>query len=202
MKILGIDSCVKFVRVFAQNGKKLKCIEREDVSGTDSLLPFVGECLTAVDMKITDVENLAVCLGPGSWTGARVCVSTALGLMSAIKEVKLYTFSSFDMAEFGVKNFDCSVVSAYATFVFARNKNGETRCVDKVDIQKSIEQGAVVVGERALFDGQVVTSVDFSKFIQGVVKNSKVSTIADLEPIYLKLSQAEEQRLLKENKKV
>ena len=193
MKTLGIDCSGKLVRVFAQNGKKVKAVERAGVSGTDSLLPLVDECLNDVGLSAKDISSLAIGLGPGSWTGSRVCVATSLGLISALKDVKIYTYSSFDLVEYGIDKFDYSVVGAYASFVFLRKCGGEACCVEKSYVQKLILEGAVVVGEEKLFDGQVQVEVDFASFVQNKIKTSGSVGIDAVEPIYLKLSQAEEQ---------
>jgi tRNA threonylcarbamoyladenosine biosynthesis protein TsaB len=47
------------------------------------LLPVVVELLRAADVRIQDIDGYAICVGPGSFTGLRVGISTVQGLALA-----------------------------------------------------------------------------------------------------------------------
>ena len=205
MKLLAFDCSGKKVRVFAQNEEKECCIEREGVSGTESLLVVIDEALKSVGLEVRNVKVFVVGVGPGSWTGSRVCVSTALGLLSAMNAPQIYTFSSFDIVKSvatrkGV-DWDLVVVPAYANFVFSSSVDGTMRCVAKKEVLQEILNGKISVGEEGIFEQQEVVAVDFGACVKDVVNKNKSVEVGAIEPIYLKLSQAEEQLQKKRGEK-
>ena len=46
----------------------------------ERLFPLVGECLAAGGLSYADITAIAVCTGPGNFTGARIGVAAARGL--------------------------------------------------------------------------------------------------------------------------
>jgi tRNA threonylcarbamoyladenosine biosynthesis protein TsaB len=64
---------------------------------------FVKGVLAKSNKRIEDLDRILVNTGPGSFTGLRVSVSFALGL-SAGSNIKLVTYSSFDLLEFAHNN--------------------------------------------------------------------------------------------------
>ena len=50
------------------------------LTGGAGLLPAARECLRRSGLTVADLDALAVCRGPGSFTGLRVGLATALGL--------------------------------------------------------------------------------------------------------------------------
>ncbi len=50
------------------------------VSKAEELLPAIAELLKKIDLNITDIGRIAVSVGPGSFTGIRIGLSTVMGL--------------------------------------------------------------------------------------------------------------------------
>ncbi len=60
-----------------------RIIEREDAmtrGHAERLFPLIGECLEAAGLTYADLTGIAVCTGPGNFTGARIGVAAARGL--------------------------------------------------------------------------------------------------------------------------
>ena len=58
-------------------------IERGDAmtrGHAERLFPLIGECLAAAGLTYQDLGAIAVCTGPGNFTGARIGVAAARGL--------------------------------------------------------------------------------------------------------------------------
>lgn len=66
---------------------------------SEDLLPALDGCLAASGARLSDVERILVCAGPGSFTGVRIGLATAWGLRRALG-VPLETVSTLEaMAE-------------------------------------------------------------------------------------------------------
>lgn len=83
MKILGIDTSTKFCN--------LGLIEDEDIlieytinglkkKHSSILVPAIKNLLKTIDLKIEEINGIAVSMGPGSFTGLRIGLCVAKGL--------------------------------------------------------------------------------------------------------------------------
>jgi tRNA threonylcarbamoyl adenosine modification protein YeaZ len=64
----------------------------------EGLLPCVERALAAIDRDVTGVRSIAVCAGPGSFTGLRIGVAFAKSLAQAL-DIASCAVSSFDIVE-------------------------------------------------------------------------------------------------------
>jgi len=51
-----------------------------DRRASEDLLPAIARCLAAAGIRLSDCERIAVCSGPGSFTGLRIGLATAWAL--------------------------------------------------------------------------------------------------------------------------
>lgn len=97
MKILAYDtSGDKLTAALAENGRLLR--EEESVSSerhSSTLVPFLEKLLKKARWKPEDIDVLAVGIGPGSFTGIRVGVTTAK-LLGLVWKTKLVGISSLE----------------------------------------------------------------------------------------------------------
>lgn len=56
------------------------------------LLPSIDRCLKEAEIRFSDLDEVYVCSGPGSFTGVKVGLATALGL-TAPTRMKVFAFS-------------------------------------------------------------------------------------------------------------
>ena len=87
MKILGIDTSTKYLSVAITDGGKLSGVYSQECAQMHAarLVPVVKKLLQKAKMRLSDLDALAVSIGPGSFTGLRIGVSTAKGLVIADK---------------------------------------------------------------------------------------------------------------------
>lgn len=82
MNILAFD-CSQFETSMAlmRDDKVVHLSQIEDIYSQDALLiPTVGEVMTAHKMSFQDLDLIATIAGPGSFTGIRLGIASALGL--------------------------------------------------------------------------------------------------------------------------
>ena len=82
MKILHIETATDVCSVALSRGAEVIGL-KEEAGGNNhakNLLPFVEEALKQAGCAIRDLDGVAVSIGPGSYTGLRIGVSTAKGI--------------------------------------------------------------------------------------------------------------------------
>jgi tRNA threonylcarbamoyladenosine biosynthesis protein TsaB len=80
--ILNIETATKICSVsLAKDGVLLALKEQDgDYSHAENLTLFIEDVCVQANIKLSDVDAIAVSKGPGSYTGLRIGVSTAKGL--------------------------------------------------------------------------------------------------------------------------
>ena len=192
-KFIAYDCSGKELLVLASNGKKL-LEERVNASGTENLLPVIDKVLKRLKLEISDIEVLAVGVGPGSWTGSRVAVVTAYGLYEANKSLKIVPFNSFDLISYNGNDNEqiLKLVKAYANFIYVQEPSGKILAITKDELAKKYS-GYKLISCDAIVDDVIVVEACFEGIVRKIDAGQFVS-IDDIEPMYLRLSQAEYQR--------
>ncbi|MBI5205151.1 MAG: tRNA (adenosine(37)-N6)-threonylcarbamoyltransferase complex dimerization subunit type 1 TsaB [Nitrospirae bacterium] len=85
MKILAIDTSTMLGGIAVMDELNLIAETRLNVKSTHSerLMTEIEHCLKQSSLKISDIDVFAVAIGPGSFTGLRIGVSTVKGLSYA-----------------------------------------------------------------------------------------------------------------------
>lgn len=80
--ILAIDTATEFagLALYNHDGVWAEEIWRAGYNHTVELAPRVNRLLTGAKLSAADLTGLAVCIGPGSYTGLRIGISLAKGL--------------------------------------------------------------------------------------------------------------------------
>lgn len=81
MQILAIDTASPFpsVTLLAEGGVREEALP-DDRRASEELLPAVARCFAAAGTTLSECDHIAVCAGPGSFTGLRVGLATAWAL--------------------------------------------------------------------------------------------------------------------------
>jgi len=117
LKILGIDTSTKFCN--------LGLIEDEDIlieytinglkkKHSSILVPAIKDLLKTINLKIEEINGIAVSMGPGSFTGLRIGLSVAKGLCYA-RSLPLLGIPTLDAMAFPLKeipNLICPLLEA------------------------------------------------------------------------------------------
>lgn len=82
MKILAIESSAKAASVAVCQDRELlaQYFQNNGLTHSRTLLKMTEDLLVSTGMSLTDLDTVAVARGPGSFTGIRIGVSAAIGL--------------------------------------------------------------------------------------------------------------------------
>lgn len=85
--ILSIESAVSggSVALFVAGGGTLVRHEGNDCSRAEKLLAVISDILEEAGLTLRDLSMVAISTGPGSYSGIRIGLSTALGLTAALQ---------------------------------------------------------------------------------------------------------------------
>ena len=193
-KFLAIDCAGEELLVGCFDGKKYSEL-RMVASGTENLLPTIDKLLKKCKLSFKDIDVLCVGVGPGSWTGARVAVVTAYGLSEGNKNLKFCQFNSFDLISYnGTDNAKIlKLVKAYANFVYIQTDSGEIRVITKEDLKTDYSEFCYISASEVV-EGTKVVETNLQKISTKKVESEDFVEIDAIEPMYLRLSQAEYQR--------
>lgn len=176
---------------------------------SDEILKIIDSLLEEAKVSIHEIDNICVCVGPGSFTGVRVAVSIAKGLATGNK-AKVFALSNFDIFETNENNY-VLILDGFSNLVYARKcVNGEISdsCVEIEKLVKEINDKKFIVYHTTektqnLFKKYEINSI-MSKnniifaFNEKINKQENIA-LNQIYPVYLRASQAEIEREKKKN---
>lgn len=122
MKILGIDSSGMVASVAIVDGDILiaEYTMNHKKTHSETLLPMIDEIMRTSEVKMEDLDAIAIASGPGSFTGLRIGAATAKGLAIAVNKpiipVKTCEGLAFNM--WGADGVVCPIVDARRNQVY------------------------------------------------------------------------------------
>ncbi|MCC0708881.1 tRNA (adenosine(37)-N6)-threonylcarbamoyltransferase complex dimerization subunit type 1 TsaB [Clostridioides sp. ES-S-0190-01] len=163
MKILGIDTSSMAASVAVVEDDNLICEFTVNNKKTHSqkLMPMIENMLDMSDLKIKEMDLLAICIGPGSFTGLRIGMAT----VKAIAHVNNLPIIAVNSLESLAGNMNlcerkiCSILDAQKNQVYSAKykfEDGELIELDSVDVVefetllkeiKSSDEEFIIVGE-------------------------------------------------------
>ncbi len=239
MKILGMDTSSRACSIAVVEDDCLICefVINNKKTHSQKLMPMIETMLNMSDLSIEDMDAIAVSVGPGSFTGLRISMSTA----KAISHVNDIPIISVNALESLAANMDLNnkkiypILDAQRTQVYTAKyeyKDNELLELEKMDVKeideliniiKNSNEETIVLGEAVskYYDKLLsVENIIIPAVSHNVTKASSVCAVAlakykkgegihscyDVNPIYIRKSQAEVQyeekmKKLEENKK-
>src|SRR5690554_6294701 len=82
MKVLALDTSSIVAKAALVEEDKIigEIIINHKKNNSQKLMPIIDQLLEEVEVKLQEIDALGVCIGPGSFTGIRIGVSTAKAL--------------------------------------------------------------------------------------------------------------------------
>ncbi|MGL5346705.1 MAG: tRNA (adenosine(37)-N6)-threonylcarbamoyltransferase complex dimerization subunit type 1 TsaB [Peptostreptococcaceae bacterium] len=150
MKVLGIDTSSLAASVAVIEDNKLICEYTINTKKTHSqkLMPMIENMLKISEININDIDLIAVCEGPGSFTGLRIGMATAKAI-SHVNNLPIVTVNSLELLAGNMNLCDkkiCSILDAQRTQVytgqykFENNELKELKNIDVMEIDALIEE--------------------------------------------------------------
>lgn len=230
MIILALDSTAKAAAAALLRDGELVAKDMHDDGNTHSstLLPMIERLLKENSLAVDDIDLFAASAGPGSFTGVRIGAATLKGLAFG-KNRPCVAVSALEALAYNMRGTDgvvCALMDARrgqfytATFKVADGKveritpdeakSGEEIAAalagyekvwlvgDGAEVAKPYfgENAVLAPSEKLLADGESVGVLAYEKY-----KSGESVTDAEFAPTYLRLPQAERERLEKEKQK-
>lgn len=222
MKLLAIESSAKTASVaVAQNGVLLgEMFQNNGLTHSKTILPMIDALLSNLNLRVSDLDAIAVSNGPGSFTGLRIGVAAAKGLALAAGKPCIGV-STLEAAAYNAQNgYVCVAMDARAGQVYHASFRMEHGMLSRISADAAValdtleeelmqEESVLLLG-----DGAHLCYERFSKH-EGLIlpplsarvpraygvalaaAGKPLMDAADLAVSYLRLPQAERERLKK-----
>ena len=193
--------------IVLKQGEVFKFLDSNQKRHTDELLLSVDRLLNEANLKINDIKNLCVTIGPGSFTGIRVAISICKGLAIG-NGAKIFAVSNFDAYGHDKTEKYALVLDGFSDFIYSRInnlKNIEDTCEHISDLILKIKNNysdfKVFVQSEKLQNifaengiKASIASLDLVAAFSQKIEKNEATNISQISPIYLRASQAEIER--------
>lgn len=213
MKILAINSAFTESNIVYFDGKKVNRLTLDSsLRHSENLLPAVEKLLG--DETVNDIDYLAVVVGPGSFTGIRIGVAMAKAFMTSCSKIKAISINSLELLARGyikeqkpVENFWC-VLNALSGNFFTAQFAPDGKCLQQPcmvsgeKLEEISKQNVLSLTSENLEFSTHQTNFDCDTLFE--VAKAKIDagefvSESQLLPLYLRLSQAEQELKEREN---
>ena len=213
-----------------ENEKLLgECYQNTGLTHSQTLMVMAQDLIKQCGYAPADITHTAVAAGPGSFTGVRIGVAAAKGFAWG-SEIPCHGVSTLEAMAQGLGEYDgyiCACMDARRNQVYnalflakkgALTRVSEDRAIALADLKTELEHldGPIyLVGDgaalthRSLSDLELILPPEWKQHQRAVgvglaalaaIARGETGDGAALTPNYLRLSQAERERLEKENK--
>lgn len=218
MKILAIDTSSFPASVAVTDGEYIlgEYVIRNQRKHSQNIMPMVDSVLGGLDMDISEIDVFAVTVGPGSFTGLRIGISTIRAFAQAMKKpvVGISTLEALAYNFAGAAGTIIPMLDARRDEVFTAAYDGDKAvlepCVMTVcEIAELFADGnTIYTGDGAIKHRLEILAADETAVIAAPnlseVRASAVAALAykkaqngeavnynEIRPVYLRKSQAE-----------
>jgi tRNA threonylcarbamoyladenosine biosynthesis protein TsaB len=205
--ILAIDTASPSPAVALAAGSEVfEEVLASDRRASEELLPAIARVLARAARRLSDCERLAVCSGPGSFTGVRIGLATAWGLSRALG-VPIEPLSTLEaMAEAARNGKTVAVLAALdagrgeASAALYDLRADRAREVDPPrrlpygEVRAAAPEALLVALPAGLLAGAEPPRISPAHALALAVARSPREAAETLSPIYSRMSAAEEKR--------
>lgn len=209
---LIIDTSSDKLKLILTNNNIVTESEETNSKHLKHLLPEIERILVKSGKELNNVDVFSVVIGPGSFTGVRIGVSTLKAFGCVLKDKKYIAINMLELLGFTIikkldikTNFYVVIKSTSTKYYFALcNLNGQVKKMGLVTIEELINlyknENLPLFSYNSNLEGSEITSTqielsteDYLKFVKNKKDENAFSSLFDIKPLYLALSQAEEE---------
>jgi tRNA threonylcarbamoyladenosine biosynthesis protein TsaB len=210
--ILNIDTAVETASVcLSEEAHSLQLAMNSNQRDHASWLhPAIEKVIADAGLGISDLEAIAVSIGPGSYTGLRVGLSAAKGLCFVLG-IPLIAIHTLEMMAYAIKDHEadlfCPLIDARRMEVFMAVYDKMLKSVidpkamiissDSFDSllasnrivfsgNGSIKLKKIVYHSNALYSNRIATAADMTWLSHQYLNEKKFADLAYTEPLYIK----------------
>lgn len=131
MKILGIDTSSKrcTVCILEDNNVIIELHSDDEKTHSQTLMPLIDKMFKETNLALKDIDMISCCVGPGSFTGVRIGISTAKAFTD-VYNFKTVGVSSLEGLAYNIKddikllqNSNVSESHVICSMIDAKNEN-------------------------------------------------------------------------------
>ena len=184
MNCLIIDTTSSSLIVAVLKGEQVFSTSQKDcgLRHSTTINLAVEKALQDANLSFEDLDVLACCIGPGSFTGIRIGVATAKGLKTALDNLKLVSFTSLNALAYNCQGECHCAMDAGNGLYYA--KYDKTKCLhDPCLIDYCDTTGWQV------FDNDCFLLQQEIDLVKDLI--AEKAFVENLSPLYIRKSQAE-----------
>ncbi len=233
MKILGIDTSSMAASVAVIEDNTLICEYTINTKKTHSqkLMPMIENMLNLSDLSVKEIDAVAICEGPGSFTGLRIGMATAKAI-AHVNNIPVIGVNSLEILAANMNLCDkkiCSILDAQRNQVYTgryQYVDGNLTEIKEIGIQlieelldelSQSKEEWILVGEAVYkYEDKIkeIQNIQIPAASNNVTKAGSLCSVAkvkfdqnkdvfncyNINPLYIRKSQAEEQYEEKQKK--
>ena len=217
------------VAIIDDNKILSECYVNNGLTHSRTLMPMVEDTIKNADITLNDIDCLAVNVGPGSFTGIRIGVATIKGLAlpddkkcCGVSTLESIAYNFTDENCFACCAMDARCNQVYCAIFFSENgkitritdDNAQSieQFLDDINLKCNGDYPVYLAGDGAALCYSFESKPDFVKLAGeqrryqrasstafAALNNNEYISSSDLEPVYLRLPQAERELKLKKS---
>ncbi len=230
MKILAIETSSKLCGAcLCENENIIDKLELNNgLTHSETLMPLIKELLERNNFTVSNIEAFVCDIGPGSFTGIRIGVATAMAFVDCSNNVKYTGVSSLESLAYNIKKsgyiasvIDCKNNNCYYSLYKLDNEEyveiippTAASILEMFETLKNINEQITFVGDGAIiYKNEILQNINnpvISEDSQNIINTENLALAGykkicnnsqlALTPLYLKKPQA--QRQLEEKMKI
>ncbi len=202
MKYLAVDTSGEYLTVVLSNGEKIASFFSSDdkVKHSLTLMPNVEKLIENLNFNLCDCDLFCAVVGPGSFTGIRIGVSTIKAFADVFKKPVL-AVTAFDVLAYNnLEGKVLAVIDAKHNNYYACGYENqkiifEPKFIDERELETLETEFEIISSVEIKNHKTKVVSVEEGLKRAVIAKSEEKSLDSNtLKPFYLRLSQAEEGR--------
>ena len=215
MKILSIStsSNIASVSISENDDCILELNINNNKTHSETLMPLIDELFKTTGLNLSDINAIACDIGPGSFTGIRIGISSIKAIAESLN-IPVIAVSSLEALAYNIQDINCKTICSLIDArnnqvycgIFDKSHNSlENYLADDINIVKEAlnkYENIIFVGDGAIIhkdllgiedfkSDNVIHSKNIAKCAYNKFKNNDTKTADTITPLYLRKSQAE-----------